>query len=426
MKRKTFVFLLVLPIIAACTSNPTVVPTSIPSTDIPALVTNVSLSPTPSSTGKCDEVKSGNLDELKSVGTIVLEDIHEINGYTINANLFTKNKLYKEDEYISSIAVSPDRKWTAYELRQINNHSANLVIMDSLGSSQLIIPWEEDWSYIPSWLDDQRLLINVDDGSSDGHPEFAAKELSTFLVVNPFTGERKLLQPDFPNIYSHFMIPVWSGFGSTVYNSTLDRVVYLRADSADADFHFVLWDMDKQRSLVDFGVVIGSRVIPRWSPDGEKVAMVPTLIRSDIREAWPADDLYIVNRDGVLEKITDLSNYYPWFYIGEFSWSPDGKNIAFWLSTWTERPKTYGDLIADQYLAIVNTKNNDLSVYCISGMPHGLGRVAPPVWSPDGQQLLVESPLPDEHSEVVFFDLNRRVIATIGQDMIPVGWMVGP
>jgi Tol biopolymer transport system component len=91
-----------------------------------------------------------------------------------------------------------------------------------------------------------------------------------------------------------------------------------------------------------------------------------------------------------------------------------------------DNPSSKIHCVVTQYLAIVNTKNSDLSVYCISGKPQGLGRVAPPVWSPDGQQLLVESPLPDEHSEVLLLDLNRNVIATVGKDMTPVGWMVEP
>ena len=423
MKRKTFTFLLALLIIVGCVSN-TSVPTSTSPIDTPTPTTKNTPTTIPLSDDKCVEVKTGDLDELNSAGTIVLEDMH-YKAYTINANIFENVELTKEDEIVFSIAVSPDRQLTAYYLYSRNNDTSNLVIMDSSGVTQLAIPWEEDWSFISSWLDNQRLLVNVNDELSDGHPDLAAKEFSTFLVFNPFTGERELLQPDFPNIYSHHMFPAWTGFGSTVYNSTLDRVVYLQADSVDADFHYVLWDIDEQRNLADFEVTIEPNAIPRWSSDGEKIAMAPSLNMSGIRERWPAYDLYIVSRDGDVEKITNLSDYYSWFYIGEFSWSPDGKYIAFWFSAWTEQPQTY-DLIADQYLAIVDTKNYDLSIYCISGKPQGNGRVSPPVWSPDGQQILIESPLPDEYSQVLLLDLNRNVITIIGKDMTPIGWMVEP
>jgi hypothetical protein len=422
MKRKTFIFLLVLPIIVGCVSN-----ASVPTPTIPVDTPTPKNTPTPvpSSEDKCVEVKTGNLDELKSAGTIVLEDMH-YKAYTINDNIYKKVELAKEDEIVVSIAVSPDRQLTAFYLYARNNDVSNLVIMDSSGVTQLVIPWEEDWSFISSWLDNQRLLINVYDRLSDGHPDLAAKEFSTFLVVNPFTGERELLQPNFPGIYSHHMFATWNGFGSTVYNSTLDRVVYLKGGhlSDDGFYRYVLWSIDDQRELADFKILIGEQDIPRWSPDGEKFAIALSLF-DEVSNKWPAYNLYTVSRDGDVVKLTDLSKYYPWLYVGQHSWSPDGRYIAFWFSGWKEQPQT-SDLFVDQNLAVIDTKNNDLSTYCISGKFQRNGMVPPPVWSPDGQQILIEGPLPDEHSQVLLLDLNRNVIATIGKDMTPVGWMVEP
>ena len=423
MKRITFIFFL-LALIIGCTPN-TVTPIStIPfDTSTPVATNTIASSPTPPPDDKCIEINSGDLDELNLAGTIVLEDIY-YRAYTINSNTFEKVELVKENELVFSVAVSPDRKWTAYQLYLKSNDSHKLVIMNSLGLPQITIPWGEDWSYISSWLDNQRLLINVYDKLSDGHPELAAKEFSTFLVVNPFTGKQELLQPDFPNIYSHHMFPAWSGFGSTVYNPTLDRVVYLRADALGADSHYVLWDMNEQRHLADFKVFVGYQDIPRWSPDGRKFAIAMSLF-DDVSNDWPIYSLYSVSREGQVVKLTDLSKYYPWFYIGQHSWSPEGRYIAFWFSGWTERPQAL-NLVIDQFLAVVDTTNDDLSIYCISGKPQLSGIVSPPVWSPDGQQILVESPLPDEHGQVLLLDLNRNVIAEIGKDMTPVGWMIEP
>lgn len=429
MKRKTFIFLLILPIIVGCVSNAST-PTSIIPVDTPTTTNTPAAKNTPtpvsSSDAKCVEVKAGGLDELKSTGTIVLDDMY-YKAYTINATTFKRVELAKEDEIVFSIAVSPDRRLTAYELYQKNNDSENLVTMNSLGLSQITIPWEKDWSFISSWLDNQRLLININDGLSDGHPELAAKEFSTFLVVNPSTGERELLLPDFPNIYSHHMFPAWTGFGSTVYNATLDRVVYLKGGSSSDDgfYRYVLWAIDQQRVLADFKTFIGEQDIPRWSPDSEKFSIAMSLFDA-VSDKWPVYSLYIVSRDGDVVKLTDLDKYYPWLYIGQHSWSPDGRYIAFWFSGWTEQPQP-SDFFVDQNLAIVDAKNNDLSTYCsISGKFQRNGMVPPPVWSPDGQQILIESPLPDKHSQVLLLDLNRNVVATIGKDMTPVGWMVEP
>jgi Tol biopolymer transport system component len=299
--------------------------------------------------------------------------------------------------------------------------------MDSSGATQLVIPWEENWTFISSWLDNQRLLINDYDELSDGNPWLAAKEFSTFLAVNPFTGEQKLLQPDFPNIYSHHMFPSWTGFGSTVYNSTLDRVVYMRADSVDADFHYVLWDIDGHRSLADFKVFVSGQDIPRWSPGGEKFAIAFSPF-DDNSDKWLVYNLYTVSRDGDVVKVTDLSEYYPWYYIGQHSWSPDGKYIAFWFSGWAESPQVFDlfDSLDYQHLAVVDTNNNDLSVFCISGNPYERWTASPPVWSPNGKQILIESPLSENHSRVLLFDLSKKTVAGLGNDMTPLGWMVAP
>lgn len=433
MKRKVLIFILIFPTIAGCISNTfapaTITPVATPTFTIAEENTPTpasTLTPTPYSDDNCVEVQVGNLDELKTTGTIVLEDMH-YKAYTISSNTFETRELAKDGEFVFSIAVSPDRQLTASYLYTRNTDASSLVIIDSSGVTQLSIPWEEEWSFISSWLDNQRLLINVYDKLSDGHPELAAKEFSTFLVVNPFTGERALLQPDFPEIYSHHMFPAWIGFGSTVYNAKLDRVVYLKGGyfGDDGFFRYVLWAIDEQRILADFKIIYQEQDIPRWSPDGEKFAIALNLF-DEVSNNWPAYNLYTVSRDGDVLKLTDLEKHYPWLYIGQHSWSPDGRYIAFWLSGWTEQPRP-SNLFVDQILAVVDTKNNDLSIYCgVSGKFQLNGIIPPPIWSPNGKQILIESSLPDEHSQVSLLDLNENLIVSIANDMTPVGWMIQP
>lgn len=426
MKSVVFVFLLVILVLVGCVpdnsaSTSTLIPTISIGTSVP-IVRNTPTS-TLSSDSQCTEVKFGNLDELKSTGTIVLEDDY-YKVYTADASTLDVVELTKDDEIAFSIAISPDRQIVAYELYSRNEDISKLVLMDSLGEIQLVIPWVENWTFISSWLDNQRLLINDYDELSDGNPWLAAKEFSTFLAVNPFTGEQELLQPDFPNIYSHHMFPSWTGFGSTVYSPDLNRVVYVSADTVDGGFHYIVWDIDEQYSLADFRVIIGDQNIPKWSPDGEKVAIAFNLFYNDSNN-WPAYDLYLISQDGNVKQVTDLSKYYTWNHIGSHSWSLDSKYIAFWYSGWTEQPE-YSDLNFNQQLAVVDTETNDLSIYCVTGRLRGDGTVPPPVWSPDGRQILIESPLSEYHSQVLLLDLDRKTVAGIGEDMTPIGWMITP
>lgn len=373
----------------------------------------------------CKEPELLDLANIESDGRIIFTDkFYE--GYIVDTNTFSKTSINTEDEIIFSIAVSPNKKLTAYELYSKKAETSTLVIIGYDGVSETIIPWEEDWKFIASWLDNQRLLISifVEMKEEDNN----AIEFSTFLVFNPFTNERKILEPNFPEIYSHHMFPTWDGFGSTVYDSNLELVVYPKHNltSSDAFPHVTLWEIDKHEILADFNLFLDYKTTPRWSPNNEKFAIALVTMEELKNSEWPIFSLYTVTRFGMIEKITDLSNYFPYFYIGEHTWSPDGKYIAFWLSGWYKKPQD-DYLRADQYLGVVDVESGDLKIYCISGQsPYPYQTVPPPIWSPDGTQIIVESHLSDEHSQVLLFDLEKEVIAKLGEDMTPLGWMIEP
>jgi WD40 repeat protein len=318
------------------------------------------------------------------------------------------------------MSISTDHKWVAYEKYVLNNKSDELIITDSVGNQQVAFPWETEWGYVSSWLDGQRLLIDVD--TTTNGDASTTSQSSTFLALNPFTNERQILPPDFPNIFES---QGFTGLVGQGYNQELDRVVYLQGDSAFLEpLHYVLWDINQKRTLASFEVVIEPTAIPSWSPDGSKFALAASL-REDILQTWPAYELYITGRDGQITQLTNLTAYYLWVYIDDYSWSPDGRFIAFWFSHWSEPLSGYG-LFAERYLAIVDTESNEVTNYCIEGNPSGSGRVPLPVWSPDGKQLVVESPSSEGHSQVVLIDLDRQLAVQIGEDMKPVGWLAAP
>lgn len=420
--KKIIIFCFLIFLIVGCTSTTPILtltvntPTHFPTTASPT----ATLEP---SQDVCKKVEQVDKSKIESQGDMIFTNM-SYREYKIDATTFVKSDLVEEGRFPYSIAVSPNRELIALQFYFQKTEPEYLRVKSQDGLVDIVIPWEEEWSSITSWLDNERLLINTYIEVEDG--DIQAEEFSTFLVFNPFTGESELLIPDFPNIYSHHMFPAWSRFGSIIYNPTLDRILYLRADSFDADWYYVLWDLKKKQKIVDFPVFIEPNAIPVWSLDGNKFAMAPSLFISDNSgENWPAYNLYVVDLDGKTEKITNLIEYFRWFYIGRLSWSPDNKYIAFWFSGWNENPDSF-TLIADQYLGVVEVETKNLRIFCISGSTYPSGVVPSPVWSPDGTQIIVESPLSEEHSQVLLLDLEKEVIAKIGEDMIPVGWMVEP
>lgn len=364
----------------------------------------------------CLTIESSPISNWNSEGISILSGTEDIGnnlvrrtGYKINMDTREIVELVKSDESLSDMAVSPDGKWLAYRIYSTNNKDANLVISNVTNEQHLSIPWENEWYWIDSWLDENRLLIGIGADS--------------FLVLDPFTNERLLLNPELPNI---FKAQGFSGLHGRGYNRDLDRVVYVQGDSLFLEpLHYVLWDINQQRSLASFEVVIEVSTTPRWSPNSDKFAIALSLNMENPQENWPAYELYSISREGQVIQITNLTDFYPWVYIEDYSWSPDGRFIAFWFSVWSEQMDGYG-LGSERYLAIVDTETGAVKKYCIRGNPGDDGKVSPPMWSPSGKQLVVESLSSKDHSRVVLIDLESQQSIQIGEDMEPIGWMVTP
>jgi dipeptidyl aminopeptidase/acylaminoacyl peptidase len=376
-----------------------------------------------SSLERCLSIDTNKSLDLNFHGYLILNgsvDANRGSEYKINLETNEIMEISKPGEGILDISISPDGKWIAYESYIPSTKSDSLVIVDSLGKQVENIPWETEWLFLSSWLDTNSLLISMKNESS--LETSTADQFRKFLVFNPFTNEHIILEPDLPEI---FVAPGFTGLIGEGFHPDLDHVVYLQGDRAFIEpLHYMLWDIKQKRSLADFEVVLQPTAFPTWSSDGSKFALAAS-IKEDIYQTWPAYELYTVNRDGQITQLTQLNNYYPWVYIENYSWSPNGKYIAFWFSWWSgEKPD--GELSGKRYLAVVDAENNDLTYLCIQGRPGDNGRVESPVWSPDGKQLSVESLSSEGNSQVILIDLAQQIAAPIAEDMTPIGWMIAP
>jgi Tol biopolymer transport system component len=246
--------------------------------------------------------------------------------------------------------------------------------------------------------------------------------------LDPFTGARRNLSPDLPDIYNAPDGPHWQGFGETAYDPTLNEVVYLQGgkDGSTSPIHFVLWDTKTSRSLASFQIVGDLETVPRWSPDGKAFAFAPSLFEK--ASQWPSYELMIVGRDGKFEQVTNLASYYPWVYISDLRWSPDGSKIAFWFSAFNQKPDFVSN--APQQLAVLDLTSRQVTNYCVPGHhADAIGAVRrneAPLWSPDGDQIIIQNRYSEDHSRVILVDLAKGIAAQVAEDMEPVGWMVAP
>jgi hypothetical protein len=325
---------------------------------------------------------------------------------------------------LTDFSVSPDLKRIAYT-DGLLDANANWLVNDLIiatADNQILqrIPIEEDWGYI-RWLDNDRLIIRqADDKVTD-----PVERSSTFLVLDLQTGEREILKPEFPGIYDLPPVPDWYGWGETAYNPSLDRVVYLKEDE-DGRLYYVFWNLAENKEIAVFSVAEDIDAVPRWAPDGQHFAFTPSLLLPSMQ--WPRYEFYDVTRDGRITQLTHLADSYSWVYIADFSWSPDEKLIAFWFSYWLDKEiDRYGR--TPQFLAVLDTKTGMITNYCIPGEINatiGSRRIPPPLWSPNGQQIVVQSQTSQDSFDAILVDIPSGLAFFLEKDLEPVGWMTPP
>jgi hypothetical protein len=182
-------------------------------------------------------------------------------------------------------------------------------------------------------------------------------QVSKFLVLNPFTNERYFLEADYSEIFYDYWWRVIE------YNKNLDQVVYLQG-GISGPFYYTLWDINSNAALAQLDPSGDMHVSPRWISDGSRFAMALNLFSKP--EDFPAYEIFEVSQDGKINQLTHLSDYYPWFYISDLSWSPDNRYIAFWYSYWSDVQPWFGDS-ADRYLGILDLKTGITTNYCFHG-----------------------------------------------------------
>lgn len=338
-------------------------------------------------------------------GTIVLGGYSQEPSFFFNLNDWEYQPL-NEDHVNSDTLdekISPDHNWLAFH--EINRNK--LVIHTVDGEQKIELDWKPEWFQLVEWIDGKHLLISITGGE--------------YLIINPFTGSNYNLidmneLPDFQG-----PIGVGADWWEPVFNTNLSRAVY----TAIAD-KIVLWDMQKNKpvtSLVsDNDQPFGGNK-PVWSPKGDK--FVFSYQPAGDVDGWFHDDLYIITKNGEVNRVTNLSSYYKEkSFQNGFSWSPDGNKIAFWSTGQIDKEE-----VTFPKLAILDLSSKVVTEYCISG-GNLLYDSQSPIWSPDGKKIVVEALINNkskgnyENVGIYMIDFEKDVFYSLLKgDYRLSGWM---
>jgi len=376
------------------TPNAQASPTEISASATPLATMSVTVAPSatlvPDFPEGCINLSEAPLDTLVFNGLLVVEDWNNYNDYFLDLK---PNQILDIEEKkqlswntlttnVSTTKVSPNKKFIQAYLRGRNydilrNVDEIIKTYDTQG--------QEDWNR-GRWLDNERMFFQ--------YWEYPYGD--TIIIYNPFTGEQQEIQLELPNPYI-----VIDGGGKVAWvkadiDPTFKRVLY-----NDIDERLVLWDLDTQKEIASLpsltDVTEGT-----WSPDGKEFAIPSPSRTSDISVA---SELFVINMDGIVRNLTDFNQKYPFANVDTWpSWSPDGRRIAYWLKISNVANSNPDDL--RQWLAITDTTTLDTQIYCLSPNepPTSGGRI---VWSPDSQQLIVNTGVLSEEVKPMLVDFTK-------------------
>jgi hypothetical protein len=313
------------------------------------------------------------------------------------------------------LAVSPNRQLFSYCVTSEQSPTVkSLVIESSVGQQQAIMPVRPEWwwDFAVSWLDNERLTLNILE------PTSTDLTILPIAIVDPFGGTEELLVSDYPGITGS---PIGPGgsipfvYSTVVYDPSLALVVYPRS-STTGDY-IVLWDRKAQRQLAELeelGVFLHR---PVWSVNGAFFIVAVSVAGVETADNKQMEELFVVSRDGAIKQATRFENDLNNARIGNAAISPDASRIAFWLDA---APSP----CAGPNLALLDLTAERVLDFCVLGSDDLGAAPLPPVWSPDGRYIAIDS-YHDDQSHLRIVDTEENRLIDYPDAATPQGWLVG-
>jgi hypothetical protein len=401
------------------TPSPTARPTD-PIATATAAAPDATALPSPggSFTTQCLIIAENLADTHEYSGKIILRDFDTENLMSFTASRPAEIFGGSRGDRLLNASVSPAGTFIAYN--RVRHGTDGNILSDELevsnanGVVHASLDWGSGWVAIPGWLDDARLAIQVSQSDSANR----ITRPSSYVVLDVVTEQLEPVEAAPPDVYDISPLPSWNGWGTQVHHPSLTHIAYLQLVDG-INWAYALWDTIRGETLASLRT-FNNWQAPVWSPAGDQFVVGAHPV--DTRASWRYE-LYAFDTAGGITRLTNLTDQLQGTFIQSYSWSPDARYIAFWLNA--DIPPDEWDNAGQQSLAILDTVTGDITDYCIPGHFNASqwNQVSPPMWSLDGQQLLVENQYGDAASRVILVDITDQWAAQLRDHSEPAGWM---
>ncbi len=345
-------------------------------------------------------------------GTLALVNIHEFTSLALDL----ENGRYKPSpipyqyahNYNQKVFTSPDGQWAAYLAIEIDEtgyreKSRILHVVDTAGRQVKMTAWQVDWQYLIGWVDDEHLAISTPDTPKGG-----------ITLLNPFTKEILRVKE---SLKSYADSETYRLPASASFNAAASLAVY-PASECQGNCSKTAWSLSElARNSATWYQDNPFGALPKWSPDGHKIAIFGDFSKDGQGEAQAS--LLTADANGNVIPVTgqlaapaDLRN--------SFAWSPGSDKIVAWLGINASGGRTGAEL------ALIDVLNQHTTTLCLHSDQPKAGYQAP-VWSPDGRYFAVAVYDREKGTtQTVIVDMVQRKAYPIKGEYIPLGWMTNP
>jgi len=397
----------------------------------PSFTTTTTVTPQPTPlqaiTERCLEVSDETFHSTSTQRGVLalISEVYQVkDSYLLDLQSGNKTSLPDKGlEYLSRGNVSADGNWFAYVAsRDIYSDEQLLIIVNSHGVLEksfdlrtIITP--ANYVALNGWLDNDHLILvwpgeDPQIETISPLPAFSPNYAIT-VILEPFTGEWVQYSSSYPDMFTLYpdFGKMWGiyNLSLSVYNSPLDRVLYLSYEGV------MLWNITSKRSVKLLPDELHSSVNrPIWLPDGSSFIID--------RDADIGRNIFQVTKDGKETQLTFFKGYKAGDFF-DFSLSPDGRLIAFWLLT-SESIDSPSKRFYDLHIMKIDTgETQNLCIHYYRKQE--LDPIWYPIWAPDNSSILIrtENEAEPEKSKTVIVDLINYRTYQIANDVIPLGWM---